>query len=112
MNRRPLGEMLPEDDIQPLTPNHLLIGRTQSSAVSKEVLDEGLDKFTKRAKYVAELRKLWWNMWFKQCFAALLPFRGWVERQKNLEVGDMVLVETKQKLGKNSYKLARVIETS
>ena len=34
---------------------------------------------------------------------------GW--RQKYLEVGDIVLVETKQKLGKNSYKLARVIKT-
>ena len=34
-----------------------------------------------------------------------------MERQKNLEVGDIVLVETKQKLGKNSYKLARVIKT-
>ena len=74
-------------------------------------MDEGLDKFTKRAKYVAELGKLWWDMWFKQCFAALLPFKGWVERQKNLEVSDIVLVETKQKLGKNSYKLARVIKT-
>ena len=111
MNSRPLGVMLAEDDLQPLTPNHLLIGRTHSGSVSKEVLDEGSDKFTKRAKYVAELGKQWWDMWFKQCFAALLPFRGWVERQRNLEVGDIVLVETKQKLGKNSYKMARVVKT-
>ena len=76
MNSRPLGVMLGEDDIQPLTPNHLLIGWTQSGHVSRKALDDGLDKFTKRAKYVAELSKLWWEMWFKQCFATLLLFRG------------------------------------
>ena len=111
MNSRPLGALHGETDIQPLTPNHLLIGRTQSGVISKEVLDEGLDKFTKRAKYVAELGKLWWEMWFKQCFPALLPFRGWVERQRNLEEGDIVMVETKHKLGKDSYRLARVTKT-
>ena len=33
-----------------------------------------------------------------------------MEKQRNLEVGEIVLVETKQKLGKNSYKMARVIK--
>ena len=51
-------------------------------------------------------------MWFKQVFPSLLPFRGWVERQRNLEVGDIVMVETKHKLGKDTYRLARVIKTS
>ena len=77
MNSRPLRVMLGEDDIQPLTPK----GQTHSGTVNKEVLDKGLDKFTKRAKYVTELRKLWWDMWFKECFTALLPFRGWVETE-------------------------------
>ena len=112
MNSRPLGAMLTEGDIQPLTPNHLLLGRTQPGVISKELLDEGLERFTKRAKYVAELGRLWWDMWFKQVFPALLPFRGWVERQRNLEVGDIVMVETKHKLGKDSYRLARVVKTS
>ena len=112
MNSRPLGAMLTEGEIQPLTPNHLLLGRTQPGVINKEVLDEGFERFTKRAKYVAELGRLWWTMWFKQVFPTLLPFRGWVERQRNLEVGDIVMVETKHKLGKNSYRLARVIKTS
>ena len=112
MNSRPLGAMLTEGEIQPLTPNHLLLGRTQPGVINKEVLDEGLERFTKRAKFVAELGRLWWGMWFKQVFPTLLPFRGWVERQRNLEVGDIVMVETKHKLGKDSYRLARVIKTS
>ena len=112
MNSRPLGTMLTEGDIQPLTPNHLLLGRTQPGVINKEILDEGLERFTKRAKYVAELGRLWWSMWLKQVFPTLLPFRGWVERQRNLEKGDIVMVETKHKLGKDSYRLARVLKTS
>ena len=100
-----------EDEIQPLTPNHLLIGRTYSGVVCKEGLDEGAQWFTRRAKYVAELRRVWWEKWFAQVFPTLLPLRGWVERQCNLEVSDIVLVETKHKVKKNSYRMARVVET-
>ena len=41
----------------------------------------------------------------------MLPLRGWVARQRNLEVGDIVMMETQQKLGKNSYRMARVVKT-
>ena len=34
-----------------------------------------------------------------------------MERQRNLKVGDIVLVQTKHKLGKNSYRMARVTQT-
>ena len=111
MNSRPIGVMLGEDELQPLTPNHLLLGRCKSGTVCKETLDEGLDHFTKRAKYVTKLSNQWWELWFKQCFPALLPFRGWVSRQRNLEIGDIVMMETWKKLGKHAYRMARVINT-
>ena len=110
MNSRPIGVMHGEDELQPLTPNHLLLGQTQSRTVCKETLDEGLDHFTKQAKYVAELSNTWWKLWFNQCFSSMLPFRGWVARQRNLEVGDIVMIKTPQKLGKHSYRMARVRE--
>ena len=34
-------------------------------------------------------------------------FRGWVKKKRNLEVGDIVLVETKVKIGKGSYRMAQ-----
>ena len=55
MNSRLIGVIHGEEEIQPLTPNHLLLGRTQSGSVCKETLEDGVDHFTKRAKYVAEL---------------------------------------------------------
>ena len=75
------------------------------------MLIDGADKYSKRARYISELTTQWWNAWFAQCFPSLLPFKGWVQRQKNLESGDNVLVETKAKMGKNSYRMAQVVET-
>ena len=56
INSRPIGVLLAEDDLQPLTLNHLLIGRASSSQVSQESLNDG-DKYCKRLKYMNELSK-------------------------------------------------------
>ena len=112
INDRPLGVKKGEGELLPLTPNQLLIGKTSSGATSMEVLDEGPDKFTKRARYVAELERLWWNIWMAQCFDTMLPFRSWTQRQQNLVVGDIVAVAHKPKLGKASYRLARVYDVT
>ena len=109
INDRPLGVKQGESEILPLTPNQLLIGKTSSGSLSMELLDTGRDKFTRRAAYVAELSRIWWNNWFATCFDSLLPFRTWVERQRNLKEGDIVLLSHKPKLGKASYRLARVV---
>ena len=77
INSRPIGVLLTEDDLQPLTPNHLLIGRANSSQVRQELLndnDDDGDKHCKRLKYVNELSKQWWNLWIQQVFPSLLPF--------------------------------------
>ena len=44
-------------------------------------------------------------------FPSFLPFKSWTRRQMNLEVDNIVLVKTKVKLGKDSYRMARVIKT-
>ena len=62
INSRPIGVLLAEDDLQPLTPNHLLIGRASSGQVSQESLNDG-DKYCKRLKYMTELSNQWWNVW-------------------------------------------------
>ena len=50
INSRLIGVLLAEDDLQPLTLNHLLIGCAISSQVSQELLNDG-DKYCKRLKY-------------------------------------------------------------
>lgn len=113
MNSRPLAAQHGDGEIQPLTPNHLLLGRASSdiAVVDYEVLDEAPERFTKRAAHIKELTRLFWNTWLTQVFPALLPFRTWTKRQQNLEEGDIVMVLNKPKLGKTSYRLARVVAT-
>ena len=41
----------------------------------------------------------------------MFAFRGWVKKKRNLEVGDIVLVETRLKIGNVLYRMARVIKT-
>ena len=74
-------------------------------------MEEAPEKFTRRAAYMKELSRLFWNTWMTQVFPALLPFWTWTKRQQNLKVGDIVMVLHKPKLGKVSYRLAQVIET-
>ena len=54
LNSRPIGVTLIDEDLQPLTPNHLLIGRAQSGQVSQEVLTKGDNKYTKCTCYVSQ----------------------------------------------------------
>ena len=113
MNSRPLGAQHGDGELQPLTPNHLLLGRASSdvAVLDYEALEEAPERFTKRAAHIKELGRLFWNTWLTQVFPALLPFRTWTRRQQNLETGDIVMVLNKPKLGKVSYRLARVIAT-
>ena len=110
INSRPIGVLLAEDDLQPRTPKHLLIGRVNSGQVSQESLGEG-DKYCKRTKYVAEVSNQWWDLWLSQVFPSLLPFKSQTKRQRNLEVDDIILVQTKVKLGKDTYRMALVVKT-
>ena len=109
INSRPIGVLLAEDDLQPLTPNHLLIDRTSSGQVSQESLNYG-DKYCKRLKYVNKLSNQWWNVWIMRVFPSLLPFKSRTRKQRNLEVNDIVLDQTKVKLGKDSYRMANVVK--
>ena len=111
INSRPIGVLLAKDYLQPLTPKNLLIGRASSGQVSQESLGDGADNYCKRTMYVAELYSQLWNLWLSRVFPSLLPFKGWVNRQYNLESGDIVLVEHKANLGKNSYRIEHVVDT-
>lgn len=115
INDRPLGVLHhggATDVLMPLTPNHLLLGRTSTSATDAvEFTDEDSDKFTKRAAFVNELERAWWNMWLTQCFSSLLPFPKWTERSRNLRPGDICVIKYDNQVRKADYRLCRVNQT-
>ena len=101
------GSQDQNEKIQPLTPNMLLIGRSDMDSKSPEYdLDISLPK---RSAYVQNLVDKWWSLWIKQVWPHLVPCKKWRSVSRNLAVGDICLLSFPNALiGK--FKLVRVVE--
>ena len=111
LNSRPLGlgstsgSDQQEDDLLPLTPNHMLLGRSSPESPPMEY-SEG-EKFCQRVAFVAAVEKEWWNRWVKFVLPTMFPLRKWKKEIQNLKVGDVVMLTFTDKV-KDRYTLARV----
>ena len=109
VNERPLG-VLPDLDsnINVLTPNCLLLGRATAS--NPNVWNSDVPCTLRgRGELVTAIVDQFWVHWV-QLFAPSLVYRKkWHEKQRNLQVGDVVLVLDKD-VFKGSYRLAVVEE--
>ena len=110
INCRPIGVFGgndQSDEIQPLTPNQLLLGR--SSFDSKAPVYDLSTSLPKRVAYIRSLLDKWWTMWYQQVFPHLIPCKKWRNKARNLEVGDVCLLYYPGALT-GKYKLVRVVE--
>ena len=88
INSRPLGlsHISPndqqEDILQPITPNHMLLGRSSPESPPLEYSDS--DKFCHRLAYVAAVEEEWWQKWISSVLPTLLPPRKWKKEETNL----------------------------
>ena len=73
MNDRPIGlKTLTDQDLVPLTPNCLLIGRSSSSVTNLGAPDISVEDYPKRLRYCKELYQYWCREYNKQVFFNLL----------------------------------------
>ena len=112
VNSRPLGlrnvsgESSQADYLQPLTPNQLLLGRSNDDG---PVLDfSSDDRFSRRLSYVTQVYNVWWDKWIRQVLPTLMPVKRWKKKQPNLSVNDVVMMIYPGNL-KNDYRLAKVL---
>ena len=63
-----------------------------------------------RWRRVQHLANEFWNRWKKEFLQTLQTRQKWIKRQRNLQIGDVVLVRDDD-LPRNQWKLARVEET-
>ena len=111
INSRPLGlsstsnSDQQEDNLLPLTPNHMLLGRSSPESPPMDYSES--DKFCQRVAFVSEVEKEWWERWVKFVLPTMFPLRKWKKEQDNLNVGDVVMLSFAGKV-KDSYTLARV----
>ncbi|KAM7393992.1 hypothetical protein PAMP_020821 [Pampus punctatissimus] len=110
LNNRPLSTASSDPyDLEPLTPNHILLLK------SKPILPPGLfqksDLYARRRwKQVQYMADLFWNRWTKEYLLLLQDRQKWMHKKKNLNIGDIVLV-VDPTAPRGSWPLGRVLET-
>ena len=108
VNERPLG-LLPslDSNINVLTPNCLLLGR--ASSANPNVWQPEFFSMKDRSRLISSITDQFWKHWL-ELFAPSLVYRHkWHEKQRDLKVGDVVLVLDKDTF-KGKYKLALVTD--
>ena len=108
VNERPLG-LLPslDSNINVLTPNCMLLGRATS--VNPNVWQTDNFSMKDRSRLVSSITDQFWMHWL-ELFAPTLVYRQkWHEKQRDLKVGDVVLVLDNETF-KGKYKLAIVTD--
>jgi len=79
------------DDLEAITPNHILIGK-QSNARAIGNFDD-MDLIARKMWRKAErLTDVFWNRWSKEYLPTLLNRPKWHKSSKPVEVGDVVLI--------------------
>ncbi|XP_054763530.2 uncharacterized protein LOC129270153 [Lytechinus pictus] len=109
INGRPLTKASNDpNDLEALTPNHLILMKSQP--VLPPTLTRETDTYARRRwKQVQYLSDIFWRRWMREYLPQLQQRQKWVEPQRSLQVGDLVLV-VDQTLPRNSWLLGRVTQ--
>jgi hypothetical protein len=108
LNERPIGtkETDPNEGSY-LCPNDLILGRA-SSNVPIGQWDEA-ENFKKRWKFVQQVINTFWRKWHRDYFPTLIVRQKWHTNKRNLQVGDIVLVQDNSAF-RGNWKLGQVAE--
>ncbi|KAL2092716.1 hypothetical protein ACEWY4_012514 [Coilia grayii] len=110
LNNRPLSTVSSDSqDLEPLTPNHILLLKTKPILLPGVFLKS--DLYARRCwKQVQYMADLFWHRWTKEYLLLLQERQKWMDVKRNLNVGDIVLV-VDPTAPRGSWPLARVLET-
>uniref|UniRef100_A0ABD2WML5 Integrase catalytic domain-containing protein n=1 Tax=Trichogramma kaykai TaxID=54128 RepID=A0ABD2WML5_9HYME len=92
LNSRPIGPVTDDpDDLNALTPGHLLIGTAPLSLPERRTTPPNLDS-THHWKLVQALRGLFWSKWSKEYLNTLQQRYKWQRPRENVKIGDLVVI--------------------
>ena len=108
INSRPLGVVSGSDPEQPcaITPNDLILGRSTSD-VPQCLFNLEEKNINKHFRYLKQLVEDWWKAWYESVFPYLVPSYKWLQRHRNVKVGDICLIKYKSEI-RATYRLGRV----
>lgn len=110
INSRPITATSSDvNDLEALTPNHLLLLKTKPS-LPPGLFDKDNLYSRRKWKQVQYVSDLFWKRWCREYLPQLQQRQKWNNTRRNFSVGDIVLV-VDDSAPRNSWMLARVIET-
>lgn len=108
MNSRPIGYSSDDpEDLQPLTPNHFLLGRATADVPHGPFQET--KNLHKRFEFLQGLVKNIWDRFTKEYLPTLMRRSKWKTKNRQTKVGDIVLL-TDDNIPRGKWNLARVIE--
>ena len=110
INSRPITKASTDpNDLEALTPNHLLLLKNQPSLPPGEF--QAADLYAQRRwRQVQYISDLFWKRWTKEYLPLLQERQRWTGVQRNLVAGDLVLLMDST-APRNSWIMGRVLQT-
>ena len=109
LNSRPLTHVSSDaNDLEPLTPNHLLLGRP-SPNLPPGVFGDGDLTSRKRWRHGQRLADQFWRRWRREYLPTLTARRKWTAEGDDMRVGDLVLVVDND-APRGMWSLGRIIQ--
>ena len=107
INNRPITPVSSDlGDLEPLTPNHLLIHRP--TTVPPGLFNMEDPRLSRKWRQVEYLADVFWRRWTRGYLPLLQRSTKWQEPQRNVKEGDLVLVLEHQ-LARNQWPVGRVL---
>ena len=109
VNNRPLTPASDDPkDLEPLTPNHLLIHRPVN--IPPGLFNENDMYHRKKWRQVQYLADVFWKRWTREYLSSLVQRTKWHGTHRNVQENDLVLVISSN-TPRNSWPVGRIIET-
>ena len=111
VNSRPLTveNLTSPDALEPLTPNHLLTGKSRIVLPPPGEFQRADLYLRKRWRRVQHLANEFWVRWKKEFLHTLQLRQKWIRPRRNLQQGDVVIISN-DNLPRNMWQIARVEE--
>ena len=110
LNSRPLTAISDDiNDLEPLTPNHLLTGAS-SMNYSPGVFHSKEVELRKKWRAVQAAANMFWVRWTREYLPLLSIHKKWNLMHRNFKVGDLVLINTPD-ARRSNWPLGRILET-
>ncbi|XP_075170108.1 uncharacterized protein LOC142242414 [Haematobia irritans] len=109
LNSRPLCQISEDpNDLEVLTPGHFLVGAPLITFSEPDVTDLNVCRLT-RWQRVCYMQQIFWKKWSSSYLALLQERTKWISNQKNISIGNMVLIK-EDNLPPLKWLLGRVVD--